>query len=236
VVVAYPYIPGSDSEAFKGISLLLGVLFSLGSTSLISNIIAGYTMTYRRAFKVGDRVKIGAHVGEIVNIRLMVTHMRSLKNEEVVLPNSAILAGEIVNYSAMAGERGLILHTEVGIGYEVPWRQVEAMLLMAADRTPGLLKQPEPFILQKALGDFAVIYELNAYCREADRMPLFYADLHRNIQDVFNEYDVQIMTPNYVADTEQAKLVARKDWYAPPAASPQEKGGTGGDDAGQKNA
>ena len=144
LIVAYPYIPGSQSAAFKGVSLFLGVVFSLGSSSAISNLVAGYTMTYRRAFKLGDRVKIGETIGDVIEMRLQVTHLRSLKNEEVIVPNSQILNNEIVNYSSLAKDKGLILHTTVGIGYEIPWRQVEAMLLMAVERTPGLLKEPAP--------------------------------------------------------------------------------------------
>lgn len=221
IVVAYPYIPGSNSQAFKGITLFLGVLLSLGSTSVISNIIAGYTMTYRRAFKVGDRVRIGDTVGQVTEVRLLVTNLLSLKNEKIVIPNSKILSSEVINYSTLAKEQGLILHTSVGIGYEVPWRQVEAMLLEAAARTPGLLKEPSPFVLQKALNDFAVTYELNAYCKDDSKMPLMYTELHRNIQDVFNENDVQIMTPNYVADTPTPKVVPPEQWYAPPATKPK---------------
>jgi small-conductance mechanosensitive channel len=217
VVVAYPYLPGSGSEAFKGISILVGILFSLGSTSLIANIIAGYTMTYRRAFKVGDRVKFGEHFGEVTDIRLMETHVRSLKNEEIVIPNSKILSGEVINYSSMASKHGLILHTTVGIGYEVPWRQVEAMLLMAAERTQGLPRKSEPFVLQKTLGDFGVTYELNVMCRDAENMAQIYSDLHRNIQDVFNEYEVAIMTPHYVGDTEEPKIVPKDKWFDSPA-------------------
>ena len=217
IVMAYPYMPGSGSDAFKGISILLGVLFSLGSSSLIANMIAGYTMTYRRAFKVGDRVKFGEYVGEVTDVRLLETHLRSLKNEEIVIPNSKILSGEVTNYSAMATKHGLILHTAVGIGYEVPWRQVEAMLLMAAERTEGLQRKSEPFVLQKALGDFGVTYELNVFCRNADKMNQIYTELHRNIQDVFNEYNVAIMTPHYVGDTDEPKLVPKEKWFASPA-------------------
>jgi small-conductance mechanosensitive channel len=217
IVLAYPYIPGSQSEAFKGISIFIGVLFSLGSTSAISNVIAGYTMTYRRAFRVGDRVRIDDIVGDVTEMRLLVTHIRSLKNEEIVVPNSKILNSEVVNYSTLAQNEGLILHTIVGIGYEVPWRQVEAMLIMAAQRTSGVLTDPKPFVLQKALADYAVNYELNAYCKEEKKMVALYTELHRNIQDVFNEYGVQIMTPSYEADPPDAKLVAKENWYAAPA-------------------
>jgi small-conductance mechanosensitive channel len=146
-----------------------------------------------------------------------VTTVRTLKNEEVVVPNATILNNEIVNYSTLAKAHGLILHTTVGIGYEVPWRQVEALLLMAAERTPGLLTDPAPFVLQKALADYAVSYELNVYCGDAREMMPLYTALHRNIQDVFNEHGVQIMTPSYVADPPDAKVVPKERWHAPPA-------------------
>ncbi len=217
VVVAYPYIPGSSSDAFKGITVFLGVIFSLGSSSLIGNIIAGYSMTYRRAFRVGDRIRINEHVGDVAEARLLVTHLRTPKNEEIVIPNSMILDGSVVNYSTLARQGQLILHTNVGIGYETPWRQVEAMLLLAAERTDGLLKEPRPFVLQKALGDFAVTYEINACCGDAQAMNRLYSELHRNILDVFNEYGVQIMTPAYEGDPAQPKLVPKDQWYLTPA-------------------
>jgi small-conductance mechanosensitive channel len=225
VIVAYPYIPGSESPAFKGISLFIGVVFSLGSSSAISNIIAGYMMTYRRAFKVGDRVKIDEYTGDVTEIRLQVTHLRTIKNEEVIVPNSTILAGHIVNYSTFAREHGLILHTTVGIGYEVPWRQVEAMLKLAAERTPGLLREPKPFVLQKSLGDFAVNYELNVYVDDPHGMATRYSELHKNVLDAFNEYGVQIMTPAYEGDPDQPKVVAKEQWFAQPAKPPEDKEG-----------
>ena len=217
LVVAYPYIPGSSSDAFKGISLFIGLVFSLGSSSIIANMLAGYTMTYRRAFRVGDRVKLGDVVGDVSDIRLQVTHLRTVKNEEVIVPNSKILGDEVVNYSTLARTQGLILYTTVGIGYETPWRQVEAMLLEAARRTAGLMTEPQPFVRQKALGDFAVTYELNVYCNDAQAMNALYTDLHRNILDVFNEYGVQIMTPAYEGDTPEPKVVPKEKWFAPPA-------------------
>jgi small-conductance mechanosensitive channel len=220
VIVAYPYVPGSQSDAFKGVSLFIGVVFSLGSSSLIGNIIAGYSMTYRRAFKLGDRVQIGQHTGAVERMRLLVTHLRTAKNEEVIVPNSAILGAEVINYSSLAVERGLILHTTVGIGYETPWRQVEAMLIEAAARTPGLLREPPPFVLQRALGDFCVTYEINAYCNTPETMLALYSAMHQNILDVFNEFGVQIMTPAYEGDPEQPKLVPKSDWYTAPAHRP----------------
>jgi small-conductance mechanosensitive channel len=217
LVVAYPYIPGSGSDAFKGISIFIGIVFSLGSSSAISNLIAGYSMTYRRAFRIGDRVKIGDKMGDVTEMRLQATHLRTIKNEEVIVPNSNILNNEVVNYSSLAHSGGLILHTTVGIGYETPWRQVEAMLLMAAERTPGLMKEPPPFVRHEELGDFAVSYEINVYCDNAQAMGQIYTDLHRNILDIFNEYEVQIMTPAYEGDPEKPKVVPKGEWFSAPA-------------------
>lgn len=217
LVVAYPYIPGSETAAFKGISIFIGLVVSLGSSTAISNLIAGYLMTYRRVFKVGDRVKVGDVVGEVVAVRLQVTHLRTNKNEEVTIPNSQILNSDVTNYSSLAGTKGLILHTTVGIGYEVPWRQVEAMMRTAAERTDGVLSDPGPFILLTKLGDFAVSYELNVYVRDTRMIAKLYAELHRHIIDVFNEYHVQIMTPAYEGDPDQPKVVPPEHWYAAPA-------------------
>jgi small-conductance mechanosensitive channel len=219
LIVAYPQIPGSESGAFKGVSLFIGVIFSLGSSSFIANFIAGYSMTYRRAFRVGDRVKIGDQIGDVQQIRLLVTHLRTVKNEEVVVPNSSILGNEVINYSSLARDPGLILHTTVGIRYDVPWRQVEAMLLEAAARTSGTRPEPAPFVIKKELRDFYVSYEINLYCDAPQRMGLIYTELHGNILDVFNEYGVQIMVPAYEGDPEQPKIVPREQWYTAPARS-----------------
>jgi small-conductance mechanosensitive channel len=230
LVIAYPYIPGSRSAAFQSVSIFLGVVFSLGSSSVIANVIAGYSMTYRRAFHLGDRIQVGDVFGEVTEIRLQVTHLRTLKNEEVVMPNSILLNSHLVNYSALAGKRGLILHTTVGIGYETPWRQVEAMLLEAAARTPGLMGEPPPFVLQKSLGEFCVVYEINVHCDDPAQMARLYTLLHQNILDVFNEYGVQIMTPAYEGDPEQPKVVPKEQWWTAPArpaaaAAPGQPGG-----------
>ena len=210
VVIAFPYIPGSDSLAFKGVSVFVGVLFSLGSQSAVSNIVAGFALTYRRAFRVGDRVRIADFIGDVVETRLQVTTLRTVKNEEIVVPNSMILNSHVINYSAEAREKGLILHTAVTIGYDTPWRQVHAMLLMAARKTPGLLDEPEPFVLQKSLDDFYVTYELNVYTDKPEKMAVFYSELHQNILDVFNEYGVQIMSPNYEADRAEVRNRAQR--------------------------
>lgn len=214
-IIAYPYIPGSESDAFKGVSLFIGVLFSLGSSSVIANLIAGYTMTYRKTFKVGDVVQIDNNIGQVSDIKLFVTRLLTPKNEEVIIPNSVILNTNVVNYSTLAKDKGLILHTTVGIGYETPWRQVEGMLLLAADRTSGILKEPKPFVLQKNLGDFAVNYEINAFTNDPIRRNKTYTELHQNILDVFNENNVQIMTPAYEGDPEQPKVVPKDQWFTP---------------------
>jgi small-conductance mechanosensitive channel len=220
VVVAYPHIPGSESPAFKGVSIFVGLILSLGSSSFIANVLAGYSMIYRRTFRVGDRIRVGDVTGDVAESGLMVTRVRTPKNEEVVVPNATILSSHVVNYSARAQQGGLILHSTVGIGYETPWRQVEAMLLLAADRTFGLLKDPPPFVLLQSLGDFCVTYEINAYCDAPQVMVRLYTDLHRHILDVFNEYGVQIMTPAYERDPEQPKVVPKADWFASPAKPP----------------
>ena len=217
VVVAYPYIPGSESPAFKGVSLFLGVVFSLGSSSSISNIVAGYMVIFRRVYRVGDRVKIGNQTGDVIQVRLQVTHLRTIKNEEIIVPNSIIINTEVVNYSSLSRKGGLILHTTVTIGYDTPWRQVHAMLILAAERTPGLLTEPKPFVLQTGLNDFYASYELNVYTDRPLEMMTIYSHLHQSIQDAFNEFGVQIMSPHYLGDPAQAKVVPKEQWYQPPA-------------------
>jgi small-conductance mechanosensitive channel len=218
LIIAYPYLPGSGSAAFQGLSIFAGLMLSLGASSAMASLIAGYTVTYRRAFRVGDRITVGELTGEVTSVRLLVTHLRTHKNEEIIVPNSVVLQSHVVNYSKLAQTRGLILHTTVSIGYETPWRQVEAMLLLAAERTGTVLHQPAPFVLEKALGDFAVTYELNACVESATSLPERYAALHRNILDVFNEYGVQIMTPAYEGDPPQPKIVPKERWFPAPAA------------------
>jgi small-conductance mechanosensitive channel len=213
-VVAFPYIPGSESPAFKGISIFLGVLFSLGSQSTISNMIAGFTLTYRRAFKVGDRVKIGDSTGDVVETRLQVTVVRTIKNEEIVVPNSLIMSNQVINYNTEAKKKGLILHTSVTIAYDAPWRKVHELLLKAARGTPGVLSDPPPFVLQTSLDDFYVTYELNAYTDKPQEMDETYSLLHQNIQDVFNEGGVEIMSPHYT-QLRDGNKVAIPESYLP---------------------
>lgn len=218
VIIAYPYIPGSSSRAFEGISIFFGVLISLGSTSIIANMVAGVILTYMRGFRIGDVVKIADATGKVTAVTLLVTRLRTPKNVEITIPNSVLMGNQVTNYSFAAGERRLILPTVVTIGYDAPWRQVHSLLLLAAERTGQVLCDPQPFVLQGALDDFYVRYELNVYAATADNMPLLYSELHQNIQDAFNEYGVQIMSPHYLADPVQAKIVPREHWSPSPAA------------------
>jgi small-conductance mechanosensitive channel len=223
VVAAYPYIPGSSSPAFQGISVFLGLLLSLGSTGAVSNAVAGSILTYMRSFKIGDVVEIAGSRGVVLSVTLLVTRLRTPKNVEIVIPNSMVLSNHVTNYSLMAREKRLILPTTVTIGYDTPWRQVHALLTMAAERTAGVLRDPEPFVLQKSLDDFFVTYELNVHTDAPIRMLEIYSDLHQNIQDVFNEYEVQIMSPHYEADRKAPAVVPRESWYKPPAQPPADQ-------------
>lgn len=197
LVMAFPYLPGSESPAFKGVSIFLGVLFSLGSTSAVANVVAGVILNYTRAFSIGDRVRIGDVEGNITYKTLLVTHMRTIKNVEITLPNSTVLSGSILNFSAAAKDTPLILHTSVTIGYDAPWRRVHELLISAALSTKHILHDPLPFVLQTALNDFYVSYQINAYTDHPHEMAMIYSELHQNIQDTFNEGGVEIMSPHY---------------------------------------
>ncbi|MCL4797312.1 MAG: mechanosensitive ion channel family protein [Bryobacteraceae bacterium] len=199
LVVAFPYLPGGESDAFKGISIFIGVLLSLGSGSAMGNITSGVIITYMRPFRLGDRVRIGDTIGDVITKGLLVTRVRTPKNVEIVVPNATILSSQIVNYSSLAREKGLILHTTITIGYDVPWRQVHELLKEAALATPGILADPPPFVLQTALNDWHVSYELNAHTDDANRMPVTYSGLHENIQERFNAAGVEIMSPSFYA-------------------------------------
>ncbi|MDH3495617.1 MAG: mechanosensitive ion channel family protein [Gemmatimonadota bacterium] len=198
-IVIYPYLPGSDTAAFKGISVFLGVLISFGSSSAIANVVAGVVMTYMRPFQLGDRVKIADTVGDIVEKTLLITRVRTIKNVDITVPNAMVLSSHIINYSSTAKEGGLVLHTGVTIGYDVPWKQVHQLLIDAASRTGGVMKEPTPFVLQTSLDDFYVSYELNAYTDTPNIMARTYSELHQHIQDAFNEAGVEIMSPHYGA-------------------------------------
>ncbi|MEX0691254.1 MAG: mechanosensitive ion channel family protein [Gemmatimonadales bacterium] len=199
-VVIFPYLPGSDSQAFKGVSVFLGVLVSLGSAGAIGNVVAGVVITYMRPFKVGDRVKIADTTGDVIEKTLLVTRVRTAKNVDTTIPNAMVLASHIINYSSIAKDHGVILHTTVTIGYDAHWKRVHQLLLAAAERTEHTLKDPKPFVLQTSLDDFYVSYELNVYTDEPNRMSRTYSDLHQHIQDTFAEASVEIMSPHYRAE------------------------------------
>jgi small-conductance mechanosensitive channel len=199
LIIVFPYLPGSHTEAFRGVSIFLGVVISLGSGSAMSNMMAGVVLAYMRPFRAGDRVNISGAVGDVVDRGLLVTRLRTIKNVEVTIPNAAILGAQILNYSALAQQRGLILHTTVTIGYDVPWRQVHELLKKAALRTPGVLGEPAPFVLQTSLNDFHVSYEINAFTDRPNEMARIYSDLHANIQEEFFAAGVEILSPAYHA-------------------------------------
>lgn len=199
LVVVFPYLPGGKSEALKGVSIFLGLLLSLGSSSAISNVLAGLVLTYMRPFHIGDRVKIADTIGDVLERTLLVTRLRTIKNVEVVIPNAAILSNQILNYSALARSRGLILNTTVTIGYDAPWRTVHNLLVCAALNTDGILRNPAPFVLETSLNDYHISYELNAYTDRANEIQDIYSRLHEAIQDSFNRAGVEIMSPAFYA-------------------------------------
>ena len=199
IAMIYPYLPGSDSGVFQGISVFVGLIVSLGSSTVIGNIIAGLVITYMRPFKMGDRIKLNDTTGDIIEKTPLVTRIRTPKNEVVTVPNSFIMSSHTVNYSTSAREYGLIIHSEVSIGYDVPWRQVNQILIDAALNTPGVVDDPRPFVLETSLSDWYPVYQINAYIKEAHKMSQIYSDLHQTIQDKFNEAGIEIMSPHYMA-------------------------------------
>jgi len=199
LIMVFPHLPGSDSPAFKGVSLFLGVLFSLGSTSAVANVVAGIVITYMRPFQIGDRVQILDTIGDVVEKTLLVTRIRTSKNEDITIPNATIIGNHLINYSANARDLGLILHTTITLGYDLPWKDAETYLLRAARATKLLQSNPKPFVLQKSLDDNYVTYELNVYTKQAAKTPLIMSELNKNILDVFDAAGLEILSPKYVA-------------------------------------
>jgi small-conductance mechanosensitive channel len=218
LVVAYPFIPGSSSDAFKGLSVLFGIVISLGSSGLVTQMMSGLVVVYSRALHKGDFVSVNGIEGVVSEIGTLATKVVAAGGKEVTIPNSVLVSNSIHNYSTLAGDAGTAISTKVTVGYDVPWRQVHAMLALAAARTPGVRQEPAPYVYQRALDDFYVEYELFAQIdRAADRVPLLSA-LLAGIQDVFNEYGVQIMSPHFEMQPNEAVTVPRARWYAAPAA------------------
>jgi small-conductance mechanosensitive channel len=222
-IVIFPYLPGSDSPFFQGISVFLGILFSLGSSSAIANMVAGIVLTYMRPFKIGDRVKIADTMGDVIERTLLVTRVRTVKNVDITIPNAMVLGSHIINYSSSADEKGLILHTTLTIGYDVPWKKVHELLLSAAGETELVLKEPKPFVLQTSLNDFYVSYELNVYTNNSQEMYDIYSNLHSRIHDKFDESGVEIMSPHFSALRDGNKSTIPQD-YLPKEYHPAQPG------------
>ncbi|MFH6966908.1 mechanosensitive ion channel family protein [Flavobacterium sp. FlaQc-28] len=201
VVIIFPYLPGSESPIFKGVSVFVGVLFSLGSSNAIANMVAGLVITYMRPFKIGDFIKIGDVSGEVIEKTALVTRIRTPKFEDITIPNSTVLSSTSTNYSSNTKQvnNGLLIHTTVTIGYDVPWAAIHKALIDAALKTQMIEQTPPPFVLQTSLDDFYVSYQINVYTKEPTKQPLIYSSLHQNIQDSFNEAGIEIMSPHYNA-------------------------------------
>ena len=217
--MAYPYLPGAQTEAFKGLSVLVGLMISLGSSNLVSQAASGLILTYGRVFRRGEYVRIGQHEGTVTDMGLFATRIRNGLGEELTLSNAAVLNESTKNYSRAVKGHGFVLDTTVTIGYDTPWRQVYALLEEAARRTPGVLVDPAPQVFQTALSDWYPQYRLVCQAIPSEPRPraLVLSVLHANIQDVFNEYGVQIMSPQYFEDPATPKIVPPEKWYAPPA-------------------
>jgi len=196
-ILIFPYLPESDSSIFQGVSVFAGIIISLGSTSVIGNLIAGLVITYMRPFRIGDRIKMDDCIGNVVEKSALVTRVKTVKNEIITIPNSSVMSSKTVNYSQSAREYGLILYTTVTIGYEVPWQNVHELLLKVAQKTEHLSKKQKPFIMQNALDEFYVEYQLNVYTKDADKMNGIYSDLRKNIQDIFAEAGIDLLSPHY---------------------------------------
>jgi small-conductance mechanosensitive channel len=222
VVMMYPYLPGSDSDAFKGVSVFVGLLLSIGSAGTVNQAVSGLMLMYSRALRAGDYVQIGETEGTVLSLGMFSTRIRTPKNELISIPNAVIVGTTTKNYTRENEAGAAIVTTSVTIGYNAPWRQVHAMLIEAAHRTVGLMNEPTPRVLQRSLSDFYVEYMLGARIAEPHKRIAVLDELHRNIQDVFNEYGVQIMSPHYVADPAEKVWVPKDKWYEAPAEKDEE--------------
>jgi small-conductance mechanosensitive channel len=222
IALAYPYIPGSSSTAFQGISVLLGVMISLGSASLVNHAMSGLVVVYSRAFRAGDFVRIGETEGVVLELGALSSKLLT-PGGEVTIPHGVVVSGAVTNHTQPAREAGggSLISVSVTIGYDAPWRQVHALLLEAAARTPGMRSAPEPYVLQRALSDFYVAYQLVAHAERPERTLEVLSELHQRIQDGFNEHGVQILSPHFALQPPQPAVVPREKWYTPPAAPPQ---------------
>ena len=222
VAMAFPYIPGADTDAFKGVSVLLGLMVSVGASGIVGQAASGLILMYTRTFRPGEFVRVGDHEGTVVHLGMFTTRVRTGMGEELTLPNSMVLGTVTTNYSRAVHGAGFIVDATATIGYDTPWRQVHAMLTEAARRTEGVMTEPAPVVFQTALSDFYVDYRLVCQALPTEPRPraVVVSALHQSIQDVFNENGVQIMSPHYLGDPAHAKVVPPARWYAPPAKKP----------------
>jgi small-conductance mechanosensitive channel len=218
LVAAYPFIPGSETDAFKGLSVLIGLMVTLGSTGLINQVISGLFVIYSKSVRPADYVRVGDVEGEVIDVGSLATKLRTPRQEEITIPHSVLVGTATTNYSRLAGDNGMVVTTTVTIGYQIPWRQVHAILLLGAARTHGLRRDPPPRVMQRELSDFYVQYLLLAHLEEGKNRAAVLSEMHAQIQDAFNEFGTQIMTPHFESQPEKPIFVPKSDWYAPPAA------------------
>jgi small-conductance mechanosensitive channel len=223
LVAAYPYIPGSETDAFKGLSVLLGLMITLGSTGIINQVISGLFVVYSKSVRPADYVRVGDIEGEVIDVGFLATKLRTPRQEEITIPHSVLVGTATTNYSSLAADNGMVVTTSVTIGYDVPWRQVHALLQLGAARTRGLRRDPPPRVLQRELADFYVQYLLLAHLAEGYSRAAVLSELHSQIQDAFNEFGTQIMSPHFESQPEKPVLVPRSAWHAAPAA-PEDSG------------
>jgi small-conductance mechanosensitive channel len=228
LIVAYPLIPGSQSKIFQGVSVFLGLMLSLGSAGLVGQLIGGIVAVFTRAFKPGDYVRIGEHEGVVHELGILASKLVTIRSVEVTIPNALLMSSTTINYSRQSRQEGAIVATGLTIGYDAPWRQVHAMLLMAAGKTKGIRTSPAPFVLQKALSDFYVEYTLMIRIDRPEERYFILSELHGHIQDVFNEYGVQIMSPNFVMQPDKEVVVSKAQWFEEPGAREGESSGSNG--------
>ncbi|HEU4929825.1 MAG TPA: mechanosensitive ion channel domain-containing protein, partial [Candidatus Krumholzibacteria bacterium] len=222
IAMAYPFIPGSDSEAFKGLSVLVGIMISLGSSGVINQAMSGMVVVFSRALKAGEYVSVGEYEGTVTEVGALSTKLRTKRNEEINIPNAMLVSSTTKNYSRLATDHGVILFASVGIGYDAPWRVVHRLLGEAALRTPGLKREPAPFVRQSALSTFCVEYTVNAYVEHPEQRLEVLSNLHANIQDAFNDAGIQIMTPAFESQPSELVVIPRARWDSHPGSSTQE--------------
>ncbi len=226
IIVAYPYMPGSSSEAFKGVSVFAGLLLTFGSAGIVNQMMSGLLVVYSRMMKPGDMVKVGEVSGQVTELGFLSTKVRTATGHEVILPNATLTSGSVSNFSRYDKSIGPQVVTAITIGYDTPWRQVHGLLHLAASRTPGLVPEAKPEVLQTALSDFYVEYQLRCRLERVEDRVRVLSDLNAQVLDAFNEFEVQIMSPHFVRQPDAPVLVP-VDAQAPPPATIPDPAATG---------